>query len=235
MTDGNKEIMDSIMQPTDRLLELIGLAWEGEGRLTAFAGVQGKADLGLAVVGRAPAAGPTSFTADDMRGAYGRNKVLTALRKQPIPRGDLSSPFWQTGKAVAEAREDVAANEVSWMDRIGWTNLYRVAPVDGELPEGLRTLQLPLCAQLFWREILIWRPRRVLFMTGLDWAAPFVFAHHSSELEADRTGTYVKASGALRLQGARTPALVVLDPPQPGEDVAERAHEVAGVFASLGA
>jgi hypothetical protein len=222
------------MQPTERLLELVGLAHPDPEPLVAFAGVQGTAEQGLVVVGRAPEGGSTVFEADKVRTPHGRAQVLSALRKERPERGDLSTPFWETARAVALLREDGEPGD-DWAEKIGWTHLYRIAPQNGSLSTELRTLQQALCAQLFWREILIWRPRRVLFMTGLEWAAPFVFAHHSSELEARPDGTYVRGLGALRLQGAKTPAMVVVDPPDPEEASSEdRMEEIGEAFTILG-
>lgn len=235
MPNTQKAITDSIMEPTERLLELIGLAHDGADPLTVFAGEQGEGDFGLVVVDRAPEGGETTFSADDVASSYGRKKVIKALRESTPSRGDLSSPFWETARAVAREADESGVEEGGWVRKIGWTQLYRVVPATGSLSGELRTLQQGLCAQLFWREILIWRPRRVLLMTGLQWAAPFLFAHHSAEIKQHDPGEYdhVRASGALRLQGAKTPALVVIDPPAAGQAEA-CAQEVGSVFASLG-
>lgn len=233
MADIEKQISDSILQPTERLLELIGLAYTDEAPLRASTGVQGRGAHGTVIVTRAPTAGTDPFTAADVRSPEDRRRVIAQLRKKGRTPDAASGPLGQTARAVAVALGDVEPDDDAWAERLGWTHLYRVGPETGEPSPELRAAQQALGAQIFWREILIWRPRRVLLMTGLDWAAPLVFSNHASELEPAAPEQLVKATGALVLQGAKVPALVVTEPPA-GDTPEQDAAQIVAAFESLG-
>jgi hypothetical protein len=93
------------------------------------------------------------------------------------------------------------ATEQAWPSRLVWSNLYKFAPEKGWNPSPkVAALQRARCRELLLHEIATFRPRRLVFATGMDWARPFLdppcFAPDQ------RPGTkYLKRSGDLVLDG----------------------------------
>ena len=53
--------------------------------------------------------------------------------------------------------------------------IYKVSPHSGGNPFGrLAAAQLDMCIKILEIEVSDWQPRRILFLTGLSWAGPFV-------------------------------------------------------------
>lgn len=56
-----------------------------------------------------------------------------------------------------------------------WTNLYKVAPSEGQNPKTtLIKLQEEKCIEILRKEININKPKHILFLCGLDWLEPFI-------------------------------------------------------------
>lgn len=235
--DDQQGMAGPIEDLTLRLLELIALAREKEEELTAFAGVRSEQKQGaLAVVGQAPLGWVSSFTPSELREESTRRRVITDLRQKAHKPDDLSTPFWANAKAVAEAVGEVEPGDPSWADKISWTNLYRISKDRGNPTPHLRAMQQALCVQLLWREILLWRPRRILFMTGLPWAAPFVLADRSGHLERYSEGRFVQAVGGIEVRKGDELAVVVVEHPARKKGSAdERAEEIAEAVSAIGA
>ena len=54
-------------------------------------------------------------------------------------------------------------------------NLYKIAPKDsGNPPSKLCKVQFQQCIELLCAELVAFRPKRLLVMTKLNWAQPFV-------------------------------------------------------------
>lgn len=235
MEDYDSGMSTSIEELTRRLLELIGLAREKEEDLTAFAGVRSTQKHGaLAVVGQAPLGWVESFTPSQLRSSEGRERVMDALKGKNRKPKELNTPFWTNARAVAERLGEVDPGDDRWAGNISWTNLYRVSKDRGNPSPHLRAMQQALCVQLLWPEFLLWRPKRVLFMTGLPWAAPFVMAHQLGKLRAYPEGRFVKAVGGVELRNGHQPAIVVVEHPARKKGSAtERAAEIADVFREI--
>lgn len=66
-------------------------------------------------------------------------------------------------------------NSRDWPSYIVWTNLYKIAPDKAGNPSrALMKIQREIAGKIFLEEILQWRPKKILFLTRLDWAEPFL-------------------------------------------------------------
>jgi len=82
------------------------------------------------------------------------------------------SPFWRVSKSVLESLTE--PNE-DWSSYLAWSNLYKVSPVSGGNPSNrLCDAQLAGCIKLFNHELDAYKPKRLLMITGNNWATGFV-------------------------------------------------------------
>ena len=80
------------------------------------------------------------------------------------------SAFWRVIRSVSLELVDGAC-EADWPTRLVWSNLYKVAPWAGGNPSAaLQYAQRAGCKELLNLEISAFRPKRVLFLTGWNWA-----------------------------------------------------------------
>ena len=148
------------------------------------------------------------------------------------------SAFWRVIKQVAINDEVCAgASEDDWASHLVWSNLYKVAPSEGGNPTGKQMeAQREGCKKLLRREIEDFAPSRLLFLTGLEWAEPFLQAAVASG-GGDVThakGTHVVATGRLGSRKGRSCATVVANHPQ-GKRECNWVKEVLAAFKALGA
>ncbi len=82
------------------------------------------------------------------------------------------SAFWRTIRQVVERFQLANIHGGPWSSCIAYSNLYKIAPANGGNPsQGLSTLQLLHCQRLLDLEISIYKPKKILFLTGwLYWA-----------------------------------------------------------------
>ena len=120
------------------------------------------------------------------------------------------SPFW-------DAVEDVARGlnlGDGWTSRIVYSNLYRFGLDGGNPPAELCTAQRKGCIELLRDEMLEFRPSRILFLTGWEWADKFLgtedslirfneVARHRGDL--DRIGTISVTSTPIPVVVSRHP------------------------------
>ena len=156
--------------------------------ITGFLAMQGAHyNNELMVVGRAPNGWTDTILPEDISSptsaaAYGE-LTFNSVTNGSCPmawviqkwRNDRSrSAFWRVIREMTKELGIADLSENTWSSRLVWSNLYKVAP-DGGNPEGrLRSLQLPGCIALLRMELDIYRPRRLLLLTGLNWATPFL-------------------------------------------------------------
>ncbi|WP_156342965.1 hypothetical protein [Devosia sp. A16] len=149
----------------------------------------GRAVNGWRGIGRSPLELADPGTAADF--------AASALRAagQPGPGGDVCpmrwvtdhwgttrhgyntkrSAFWRTSKRVMGALVDEPSSTVKWVSRMVWSNLYKVAPAAGWNPGSkVAEAQLDGCRKLLSVELATYKPRHLVFATGMDWAAPFL-------------------------------------------------------------
>jgi hypothetical protein len=208
--------------------------------LTAFVGMRGSMSNGeLVVVGRAVNGWAEGRYAEGFGDAVGRSAIVDVMFNQsqietqscPMkwlavawsgprdsghPYNAKKSAFWQMVQAVAVEQLEIAKpDDHQWTSHLGWTNLYKVSPFCGGNPsQPLRTLQLDPCRRLLKTELVQWHPKRILMLTGLDWAKPFL-----DSLNAHPTLTsqcrFVEAVGTFLLPGTHKPTkLIVAKHPQ---------------------
>jgi len=141
------------------------------------------------------------------------------------------SAFWRVIRQVTLALEPTAEEQGRWSSFLIWSNLYKVSPFDGGNPgSALKTLQFPFCLQLIEKEISYWAPNRLLFLTGLDWAHPFLqsdgFAY-----QQHRSGTLVQSIGTLSVSSAGLSIPVVIAPHPRGKPERPLVEEILRAFA----
>ena len=114
-------------------------------------------------------AGP-GFTC--IQGEHGR--YCFGDMERPDGRWWLSrSAFWRTARQIWAAVGQRAADEDRWFEQIVWSNLFKLAPAEGGNPGGrLIRLQLRSCVDLLLREIELFQPGLLLFVTGAWWLDP---------------------------------------------------------------
>ncbi|QXM05459.1 hypothetical protein [Crassaminicella indica] len=80
------------------------------------------------------------------------------------------SAFWRTVQKLLIEKE----LKDYWWSRIIWTNLYKIAPYEGNNPKlTLMKLQLDKCCEILKKEIEIYRPQNIVCFTGVDWFEVF--------------------------------------------------------------
>jgi uracil-DNA glycosylase len=160
--------------------------------LTLFAARAGRLQQGeLMVVGRAVNGGDISFKVADLTDEL-EAKLVDQLWTEAIPIGldplgwvgaawgskndynTRRSQFWRVIRNVSRSIVP-NAEPTDWYSHIIWTNLYKVSPQETGNPSGhLLRNQFAACVDLLATEITFWNPRRILFLTGLTWARPFL-------------------------------------------------------------
>ena len=209
-------------------------------RLSVFVASRGQRYSGaLMVVGRAvngwKEISPTEISSPDRRRRY--VSTLSGVQDDQCPmqwvrdswgkRGGYNtarSAFWRVIKDVMRSCAPAARRD--WPSHLVWSNLYKVSPSEGGNPSGqLQQVQLEGCKALLKLEIESFAPARLLFLTGWDWAAPFL-----TESDVDRTplGTHVQATGHWPV-GERQSRVVVANHPQ-GKPHKEWVSEVLAAF-----
>lgn len=181
--------------------------------LTGFLGVKGASYAGeLLVIGRAvnewslPVV-PGELADERTRRAYAASveRMVQGTGSCPMawvienwgnPRAPYDpnrSAFWRVVRGVAMHKGGEGAQ---WPSGLAWTNLYKVTSAAGGNPGGLlKRLQFNGCVELLQLELAERRPRVALFITGLDWAEPFIKALGGKWTRPE--GEYVEATGRV--------------------------------------
>ena len=101
-----------------------------------------------------------------------------------------------------------------WPSHLVWSNLYKLSPWEGGNPGGrLRSIQFAGCRDLLQLELNLYRPRRLLLLTGEGWAAPFLEALSPNDVGIDGF-RYVERAGWLALADEGQAYFVVAPHPQ---------------------
>lgn len=153
-----------------------------------------KYDGGLMVVGRAVNSwrDENRFTLSEIRETEGLlwHKLLEEQKRAECPMQWLSdswsipqkdkynakrSAFWRVAKDIQEKLHFVPQNCDDWPSYLTWSNLYKIAPSDGGNPSWPQCeLQQADCIDIFMQELVTYRPKILLLMTGYSWAEPFI-------------------------------------------------------------
>ncbi len=171
----------------------------GETDLGLFsAGVGSLYNHRLIVVGRATNSWGNDFD-KHTRADYDDliNNYLPRLSSETLDwlKGDTngwkesSSAFWRVARKLARA---MANNSDDSVDYIGYSNLYKVSG-DGRNPSGpLMDVEFDECVAILKGEIEILEPANVVFLTGLEWAVPFLDRLGIMDQSKTSTFSYVK-------------------------------------------
>ena len=85
------------------------------------------------------------------------------------------SAFWRViGETLLKLNICDFDNE-SWPSYLVWSNLYKISPSEGGNPkQSLINIQHDSCVELLHLELKTYEPKCLLFLTGIDWACPFL-------------------------------------------------------------
>ena len=138
------------------------------------------------------------------------------------------SAFWRVIRAVVGETDIANINEGDWPSHLVWSNLYKVAPANGGNPDTtLCDIQFSGCLSLLEIELSNYCPYRLLLLTGLAWAEPFL--QHISPGFKRVSNSYVEAIGQFNLASGITTKVVVAAHPQ-GKQEGEWVKEVMEAF-----
>jgi len=107
------------------------------------------------------------------------------------------SAFWRVIRDVVGKLDLADIDNVAWPSCLVWSNLYKISPAAGRNPSGKqRSLQREGCVSLLETEIQVYKPRRLLFLTGYNWAEPFL-KRIAPNIPEIRNSLYVHAAGTF--------------------------------------
>ena len=111
-----------------------------------------------------------------------------------------------------------------------WSNLYKIAPSGGGNPDGkLQNIQFPFCRDILVQEIAAFRPRRVVFATGIDWAERLLDNPLFVRTDPKAFGQNVLGLGDLILNDKKIGEFVIAPHPQ-GKNEDRWVKEVRAAF-----
>lgn len=164
--------------------------------LTGFSmRVGSKYNQKLLVVGRAVNGWGESFRCEQLDTTSSREavieKFMTAFTDSPTecPMEWLSkrwgskdqkynaktSKFWNTVSRIYNDLEQSSSPEQEWIHHVAWSNLYKIAPAGGgNPPKQLMNQQKETCVEILYNEIREIQPKRIVFLTGMEWVDPFL-------------------------------------------------------------
>lgn len=172
--------LDAVAAIRTRLREPLVVFWPRVGRfydgdlLVVGRAVNGWIDLWRTNDGRsAPqVAALARHTAEGTVNGCPMGWVMDRWKSRTAGYNAGSSQFWQVVRAVAlEGRPNWVSD---WPSHLAWTNLAKVAPLEGGNPGGrLLATQRDMGPQLLAQEVAELSPRRVVALTGRWWFEPF--------------------------------------------------------------
>lgn len=200
--------------------------------LTGFLAMSGHLyQNGLMVVGRAvngwtDGVSPATLLVPANAHTYA-NKVLETVTGANCPMNWVSdcwgadidyntrkSAFWRAIRAVVHGLRIADVLLPQWPSHLVWSNLYKVAPAAGGNPNAtLCSLQLSGCIDLLRLELATYTPTRLLFLTGMDWANPFL-SLLGVPVQKNPAFQYVEGFGQANLPGGYQVNFAVASHPQ---------------------
>lgn len=137
------------------------------------------------------------------------------------------SAFWQAARAVLQGLHPDQFDPRTWPSRLVWSNLYKASPERGWNPSSrMASVQRDKCRELLVHEVETFRPSRIVFATGLDWAESVL----SPEVFKIRAGGGAVHSGDIELSGQKAGQFVIAPHPM-GKN---RSKWVASVLQAVG-
>ncbi|MDX2128702.1 MAG: hypothetical protein SFU91_06660 [Chloroherpetonaceae bacterium] len=105
------------------------------------------------------------------------------------------SAFWRINRKITDLVYQVSDYN---FNKLSWTNLYKISNAAGGNPSPkLQALQFDLVKQILIEEIRILEPKYIVFLTGYDWAKPFLIENDNIKIELLNQTNYVKAKGSF--------------------------------------
>lgn len=140
-----------------------------------------------------------------------------------------TSAFWRVIRSVVCRLKIADTDRPDWPSHLVWTNLYKVAPGAGGNPNArLRRIQFEGCVELFRIELTDYKPTRLLLLTGMDWARPFLDSLNAKVILLPNY-TLVKGMGNLNLSDSQAVKFVIASHPQ-GKPEKQWVEEVIRAF-----
>jgi hypothetical protein len=94
--------------------------------------------------------------------------------------------------------------------------LYKVAPTNTGNPTAkLISLQKAKCIDILKEEIVTWKPKRILFLTGMDWARDFLNGIGSLVISVNQEEIF---GGKLRIDSMTIDVVVAPHPMEKAEE-----------------
>ncbi|WP_254511963.1 hypothetical protein [Anatilimnocola floriformis] len=213
---------------------------------------------GLMIVGRAPNGWATPWTVADIADSSYCSKVVAAATEEftstECPMYWVEKPQDWNWKRSAFSRlmyqlthhflrdeliqskresDEAASTKTGWYSHLIWSNLYKVAPYNGGNPGNrLCTAQENACKNYFTSELEIWRPRRVVLVTGWNWAEPFVNQFVSTGVNAKRS--HVEWAGWIELPESKSQLPLVVCKRPEFRRAADLVTAIDSAFQALG-
>lgn len=126
------------------------------------------------------------------------------------------SAFWRVIRSTSGKLGIADIEQKTWSSHLVWSNLYKVSPAEGGKPNtALRKCQHDTCRKLLEMEISNYTPKRLLFLTGLNWAKPFL----ENICSVKRTNQkYVEGIGNITCDTHTTRVVVAKNPGRKKEE-----------------
>ncbi len=160
-------------------------------------------------IGRAPNGWGKPKRATAFRKANVREQTLQTLQDEEDdglewvyswgsqdPYNPHRSAFWRIAKSITIS-SGIAKAESNWADYVAWSNLYKISNGAGPNPSSaLRNASLSFCKRILENDILSAKPKRIVFLTDLNWARPFIEESFKADQKfretefVDSVGTY---------------------------------------------
>ena len=101
------------------------------------------------------------------------------------------SAFWRLSKKLSYKLVD---NSDFVFNKIVYSNLYKVSNYSGGNPSsGLIKIQIDICREILMKEIEIYKPKIIVFLTGWSWAKDFL--ENIKNIMINTTNQYVEFVG----------------------------------------
>ncbi len=180
--------MNSKLKDAYRMLlqDLTGKRYsEADNNTTVFSAIKGKGEVDLMVIGRATNGWGVYYNKEKLRKTGDYRNGIDWVIEQMQSENDLSqliqswtskyaishSQFWRVSQRIAKS---VLGRNENVFDNVLYSNLYKVAS-DGKNPtQRMINATSKNCREILNIEIEIFKPKKILMLTGYEWAEPFI-------------------------------------------------------------
>lgn len=132
------------------------------------------------------------------------------------------SAFWRVSKRLSS---ELIENNDSVINKIAWSNLYKIAKDEGGNPSGrLMDVQLEECKKILKLEIKLLKPKIAVFFTSLNWAKWFLDDPDFKKIDIKANGSFVEY--AAKFEGS---LLIIAQHPQ-GKPEKTHSDEIISVI-----